>query len=53
MHTAVLGIAGFLLFAIFGAVLLLTDRPLAWLGRAAQGLRNWVTRGPSPDDWPG
>ena len=47
-HTALLGIAGFVLFAIFGAVLLYTDRPLTVIGRAAQGLRNWVTRGHRP-----
>jgi uncharacterized protein (TIRG00374 family) len=47
-HTALLGIAGFVLFAIFGAVLLYTDRPLAVIGRAAQGLRNWITRGRRP-----
>jgi hypothetical protein len=44
-HTALLGIAGFALFAVFGAMLLYTDRPLATIGRAVQGLRNWVTRG--------
>jgi putative heme transporter len=48
VHTALLGIAGFALFAIFGAVLLYTDRPLATIGRAAQGLRNRVTRGHRP-----
>ena len=48
VHTAVLGIAGFALFASFGAVLLLTDRPLALIGRAAQGLRNRLTRGRPP-----
>src|SRR5271170_7663147 len=47
-HTALLGVAGFVLFAIFGAVLLYTDWPLAAVGRAAQGLRNWVTRGRRP-----
>jgi uncharacterized membrane protein YbhN (UPF0104 family) len=47
-HTAVLGIAGFVLFAIFGAVLLYTDRPLTVIGRAAQGVRNWFTRGRRP-----
>ena len=47
-HTALLGIAGFVLFAIFGAVLLYTDRPLATVGRAAQGLRNRLTRGRRP-----
>jgi hypothetical protein len=45
VHTAMLGIAGFALFASFGAVLLLTDRPLAVIGRAAQRLRNRLTRG--------
>ena len=45
VHTAILGIAGFVLFAIFGAVLLLTDRPLAVIGRAAQGLANRLRRG--------
>src|SRR5208282_6933825 len=47
-HTALLGIAGFVLFAIFGAVLLYTDRPLVVIGRAAQGVRNWITRGRRP-----
>jgi uncharacterized protein (TIRG00374 family) len=47
-HTALLGIAGFVLFAIFGAVLLYTDRPLTAVGRAAQGVRNWFTRGRRP-----
>ena len=48
VHTAVLGIAGFALFAVFGSVLLLTDRPLALIGRAAQRIRNRVTRGRRP-----
>jgi uncharacterized protein (TIRG00374 family) len=47
-HTALLGIAGFVLFAIFGVVLLRADWPLAAVGRAAQGLRNWITRGRRP-----
>ena len=47
-HTALLGIAGFVLFAIFGAVLLYTDWPLTVMGRAAQGVRNWFTRGRRP-----
>jgi uncharacterized protein (TIRG00374 family) len=45
VHTAVLGIAAFALLAVFGSVLLLTNRPLALAGRAAQWLRNRVTRG--------
>jgi len=48
VHTALLGIAGFALFAVFGVVLLYTDRPLATIGRTAQGLRNRVTRGRRP-----
>ena len=48
LHTALLGIAGFVLFAIFGAVLLYTDWPLTVMGRAAQGVRNWFTRGRRP-----
>ncbi len=44
VHTALLGIAGFVLFAIFGVVILCTDRPLATLGRAAQALRARTVR---------
>ena len=39
---AFIGIAGFVLFAGFGVVVLATDRWLAWLGRNAQRLRNAV-----------
>src|SRR5580700_4257538 len=45
VHTALLGIAGFVLYTIFGVIMLRTERPLAALGRAAQGLWNWITRG--------
>jgi len=48
VHTALLGIAGFAAFAIFGAIILRTDWPLATIGRTAQRLRNWVTRGRRP-----
>ena len=48
MHTALLGLAGFVLYAIFGVILLGTDRPLATVGRAAQSLWNKVTRGRRP-----
>jgi uncharacterized protein (TIRG00374 family) len=48
VHTALLGIAGFVLFAIFGVVLLRADWPLTAVGRAVQGLRNWITRGHRP-----
>ena len=48
VHTALLGLAGFVLFAVFGVILLRTERPLAALGRAAQNVYNWVTRGRRP-----
>ena len=48
VHTALLGLAGFVLYAVCGVILLRTDRPLAVLGRAAQNLWNWVTCGHRP-----
>ncbi len=48
VHTALVGTGGFCLVAIFGAIILHTDRPLAAAGRAAQNLRNWITRGRRP-----
>jgi uncharacterized protein (TIRG00374 family) len=48
VHTALLGVAGFAGFAIFGVIILRADWPLAAAGRAAQRLRNWVTRGHRP-----
>jgi len=36
VRTALLGIAGFVLYAIFGVIVLRADRPLAAIGRAAQ-----------------
>jgi uncharacterized protein (TIRG00374 family) len=45
VHTALLGIAAFVLYAIFGVVVLRTDWPLATFGRVAQSLWNRVTRG--------
>ena len=47
-HTALLGLAGFVLFTGVGALVLVTDRPLATGGRAAQKVWNWVTRGRHP-----
>jgi uncharacterized protein (TIRG00374 family) len=48
LHTALLGIAGFAAFAVFGEIVLRADWPLAAAGRAAQWLRNRVTRGRRP-----
>ena len=48
VHTALLGIAAFVLYAVFGVIVLRTDWPLATLGRAAQSLWNRITRGHRP-----
>ena len=48
VHTALLGIAAFVLYAIFGVIVLRTDWPLATLGRIAQSLWNRLTRGRRP-----
>jgi uncharacterized protein (TIRG00374 family) len=48
VHTALLGVAGFALFAVCGFILLRSDWPLAFVGRAAQRVRNWFTRGRRP-----
>ncbi len=49
---AVAGLAIYLvlpkLIAVFGEIVLRADWPLATAGRAAQRLRNWVTRGRRP-----
>jgi uncharacterized protein (TIRG00374 family) len=47
-HTAFIGIGGFFVFAGLSAVILVTDKPLAWFGRAAQRVRNVVLRHRSP-----
>jgi hypothetical protein len=44
VQAALVGVAGFCLVVILGAIILHTDRPLAAAGRAAQKLRNWITR---------
>jgi uncharacterized protein (TIRG00374 family) len=44
VNAAVLGAVGFVLFVAFGAVVLIYDAPLRWVGRAAQRVRNWVLR---------
>jgi uncharacterized protein (TIRG00374 family) len=47
-HAALIGLAGFVLFAGLGTLLLVTDRPLATAGRVAQKAWNWLTRGRHP-----
>jgi uncharacterized protein (TIRG00374 family) len=47
-HAALIGLAGFVLFACVGALLLWTDRPLETAGRIAQKVWNWLTRGRHP-----
>jgi len=44
VNAAALGAVGFVVFAAFAAVVLVTDGPLRWCGRVAQRLRNWVLR---------
>jgi len=47
-HAALLGVAAFVLFAGFGAVVLLTERPVRWAGRVVQAARNRLTRKAPP-----
>lgn len=48
LHAALLGIAGFVLFAGFGAVLLTLDGPMRWIGRVVQRVRNRLKRKSEP-----
>ena len=48
LDTALVGLAIFAVAFVLGAVLLTTDRPLAWVGRAAQRVRNRLRRGAEP-----
>jgi uncharacterized protein (TIRG00374 family) len=43
-EAAFVGIGGFILFTGFGVLVMASDRPLAWFGRAAEHLRNTVAR---------
>jgi len=43
-HAAWVGAIGFVLFTAFGAVVMATDAPLLWAGRAAQAVRNRVLK---------
>jgi uncharacterized protein (TIRG00374 family) len=45
LETALAGLVFFAVSATVGAVLLSTDRPLAWIGRTAQRVRNRLRRG--------
>jgi uncharacterized protein (TIRG00374 family) len=40
VHTALLGLVGFVLFVAFGVIVMATDRPLALVGRFGQGIWN-------------
>ncbi len=44
VNAAILGAIGFVVFAGFGAVVLVYDAPLRWAGRVTQRLVNWVLR---------
>ena len=48
LETAVVGLAIFVVASAVGAVLLSTDRPLAWVGRIAQRVRNRLRRRAEP-----
>jgi uncharacterized protein (TIRG00374 family) len=48
LETAIAGLVFFAVAAVVGAVLLSTDRPLAWVGRTAQRVRNRIRRKAEP-----
>jgi uncharacterized protein (TIRG00374 family) len=48
LETALLGLAVFAIASTVGAVFLSTDRPLAWVGRLVQRVRNRLRRGAEP-----
>ena len=47
-HTALLGIGAFVLFAGFGAVVLMLDGPIRWVGQVVQAARNRWKRKAEP-----
>jgi uncharacterized protein (TIRG00374 family) len=47
-HAALLGLVGFVLFAGFGAIVLMTDGPIRWAGRVVQAVRNRLKRKAEP-----
>jgi uncharacterized protein (TIRG00374 family) len=48
LNAALLGAVAFVLFAAFGAVLLMTDRPVAVVGRTVERIRNRLLRRRQP-----
>ena len=48
LHAALLGLAAFVLFAGFGALVLTLDGPLRWAGRVVQATRNRLKRKAEP-----
>jgi uncharacterized protein (TIRG00374 family) len=48
LDTALIGLAVFVVASVGGAVLITTDRPLAWIGRTVQRVRNRLRRGAEP-----
>jgi uncharacterized protein (TIRG00374 family) len=46
--TALIGLGVFVLASAVGVVLIATDRPLAWIGRTVQRIRNRLRRGREP-----
>ena len=48
LHAALLGLAAFVLFAGFGALVLTLDGPLRWAGRVVQAARNRLKRKAEP-----
>ncbi|MCL2394888.1 MAG: flippase-like domain-containing protein [Acidimicrobiaceae bacterium] len=44
VNAAILGAIGFVAFAGLSAVVLATEKPLRWCGRALQRVRNWALR---------
>jgi uncharacterized protein (TIRG00374 family) len=48
LHAALLGLAAFVLFAGFGALVLTLDGPLRWAGRVVQATRNRLKRRAEP-----
>src|SRR5665213_1780405 len=49
-HAAWVGAIGFVLFTVFGAVVMSFDAPLLWAGRVAQSVRNRVLKKRAPVD---